>query len=157
MSAKPKSPVTRQAPRWRASAAMRSSGADPRPRPRTSRASWPRLEMTPARERGRSLSIRKSKGKDQELGGQGMVGLGGDELLRVPQGGPDIGFSHPVFADDFRGGHAAGEGAENPLHGNAGAPDDGFTVLDGGIDDDAVGHGGSLSEGGGLSRGWRRS
>jgi len=86
-----------------------------------------------------------------------MMGFGGDELFGVAQGGPHIRLGHPVFADDFGGGHAAGEAAENPLHGNAGAPDDGFAVLDGGIDEDAVGHRGSLREGGGLSRGGRRS
>ena len=84
-----------------------------------------------------------------------MVGFGGDKLFGVVQGSPHIRLGHPVFANDFGAGHAAGEATENPLHGNAGAPDDGFAVLDGGIDDDAVGHGVSLSGGGGLSRGWK--
>jgi len=74
-----------------------------------------------------------------------MVGFGGDELFGVAQGGPHIGLGDTVFADDFSGGHAASEAAENPFHGNAGAADDGFAVLDGGIDDDAIGHRESLS------------
>ena len=85
-----------------------------------------------------------------------MVGFGGDKLFGVVQGSPHIRLGHPVFANDFGAGHAAGEATENPLHGNAGAPDDGFAMLDGGIDDDAVEHGVSLSEGGGLSRGWKK-
>ena len=74
-----------------------------------------------------------------------MVGFGGDELFGVAQGGADVGLGDAVLADDFGGGHAAGEAAENPFDGNAGAADDGFAVLDGGIDDDAIGHGGRLS------------
>ena len=71
---------------------------------------------------------------------QGMVGYSGDELFGVAQGGADVSLGDAVLVDNLGGGHAAGEAAEDPFHRDAGAANDGFAVLNGGIDDDAVGH-----------------